>query len=195
MRRSSLGKTLAGLTLALVALEAVSQSKDEALASIGDNSDEPSGWMRLEVAIFVDTSDETLASELWEVDPELGYPTNRRWLTDYAEIKALMDEWGEEAVNIDTNGAIAVVPSPPPQPDPDPDLNPETATSSETDTETTAESEKTCPVIDQPSYWDLAMMTRRPQLKTLVQLTPCITDRQRPRLKAMATRRKPPTPV
>ena len=149
MRRSSLGKTLAGLTLALFALEAVSQSKDEALASIGDNSDEPSGWMRLEVAIFVDTSDETLASELWEVDPELGYPTNRRWLTDYAEIKALMDEWGEEAVNIDTNGAIAVVPSPPPQPDPD--LNPETATSSERGTGTTAESEQALPG-DRPTF-------------------------------------------
>ena len=149
MRRSSLGKTLAGLTLALFALEAVSQSRDEALASIGDNNDEPSGWMRLEVAIFVDTSDETLASELWEVDPELGYPTNRRWLTDYAEIKALMDEWGEEAVNIDTNGAIAVVPSPPPQPDPN--LNPETATSSETDTETTAESEQASPG-DRPTF-------------------------------------------
>lgn len=143
MRRSSLGKTLAGLTLALFALEAVSQNKDEALASIGDNNDEPSGWMRLEVAIFVDTSDETLASELWEIDPELGYPTNRRWLTDYAEIKALMDEWGEDAVNIDTNGAIAVVPSPPPQPDSN--LTPETATSSQTDTETTAESEQALP--------------------------------------------------
>ena len=140
MRRSSLGKTLVGLTLALFALQAVSQSKDEALASIGDNNDEPSGWMRLEVAIFVDTSDEALASELWEVDPELGYPTNRRWLTDYAEIKALMDEWGEEAVNIDTNGAIAVVPSPPPQPDPD--LNPENVPTSEEDTEDTREAVK-----------------------------------------------------
>ena len=140
MRRSSLGKTLVGLTLALFALEAVSQSKDEALASIGDNNDEPSGWMRLEVAIFVDTSDETLASELWEVDPELSYPSNRRWLTDYAEIKALMDEWGEEAVNIDTNGAIAVVPSPPPQPDPD--LNPENVPTSEEDTEDTREAVK-----------------------------------------------------
>ena len=100
MRRSSLGKTLAGLALALFALEAVSQSKDEALASIGDNSDQPSGWMRLEVAIFVDTSDETLASELWEIDPELCYPTNRRWLTDYAEIKALMDEWGEDGLTL-----------------------------------------------------------------------------------------------
>ena len=118
MRRPTLGKTLAGLALTLFALEAASQSKDEALASIGDNSNEPSGWMRLEVAIFVDTSDETLASELWEVDPELGYPSNRRWLTDYAEIKVLMDEWGEEAVNIYTDGGIAVVPAPPPQSNP-----------------------------------------------------------------------------
>ena len=147
MRRSSVGKALAGLTLALFALEAVSQSRDEALASIGDNSNQPSGWMRLEVAIFVDTSDETLASELWEVDPELGYPANRRWLTDYAEIKALMDEWGEEAVSIDTNGAIAVVPPPPPRPDPL--LNPETvptseegAEVSEEDTEATREAAK-----------------------------------------------------
>ena len=115
MRRSSVGKTLAGLALALFALESVSQSSGEALAYIGDYSDEPSGWMRLEVAIFVDTSDETLASEVWEVDPELGYPTNRRWLTDYAEIKALMDEWGEEAISIETDGGIAVVPAPPPQ--------------------------------------------------------------------------------
>ena len=115
MRRSSVGKTLAGLALALFALESASQSRGEALAYIGDYSDEPSGWMRLEVAIFIDTSDETLASEIWEVDPELGYPTNRRWLTDYAEIKALMDEWGEEAVSIETDGGIAVVPAPPPQ--------------------------------------------------------------------------------
>ncbi len=136
MRRSSVGKTLAGLALSLFALEAVSQSKDEALASIGDNSDEPSGWIRLEVAIFVDTRDETLASELWEVAPELGYPANRRWLTDYAEIKALMDEWGEEAVNIDSKGAISVVP-PPPQPDAA--LNSKTVTHSEEDTEATAD--------------------------------------------------------
>ncbi len=135
MHRSSLGKTLAGLTLALFALEAIGQSKEEALASIGDNRNEPSGWMRLEVAIFVDTSDETLASELWEVEPELGYPTNKRWLTDYSEIKALMDEWGEEAVSIDTNGAITVVPAPPPQPDLV--MNPETAPNSNEDTETT----------------------------------------------------------
>ena len=120
MRRSSVGKTLAGVTLALFALEAVSQSKDDALATVGDNSDEPSGWMRLEVAIFLDTSDETLASELWDIEPTLSYPSNRRFLTDYAEIKALMDEWGEDAIYIDTDGAIAVVPAPPPESDPTP---------------------------------------------------------------------------
>ena len=123
MRRSSVSKILTGLALVLFALEAVSQSKDKALASIADNSDEPSGWMRLEIAIFVDTSEETLDSELWEIAPKLDYPTNRRWLTDYAEIKALMDEWGEDAVIIHTDGAIAVVPEPPTGPEPIDDLD------------------------------------------------------------------------
>jgi len=143
MRRSSIARTLTGFTLALLALEAISQSKDDALASISDNSDEPSGWMRLEVAIFVDTTDETLASESWEIEPKLGYPTNRRWLTDYAEIKALMDEWGEAAVNIDTNGAIAVVPEPPPKPEPIP--NPELDDSTPQGTETTADRTQAIP--------------------------------------------------
>jgi len=143
MRRSSIARTLTGFTLALLALEAISQSKDDALASISDNSDEPSGWMRLEVAIFVDTTDETLASESWEIEPKLGYPTNRRWLTDYAEIKALMDEWGEAAVNIDTNGAITVVPEPSPKPEPIP--NPELDDSTPQGTETAADGTQAIP--------------------------------------------------
>ena len=138
MRRSSVGKILTGLALVLFALEAVSQSKDKALASIADNSDEPSGWMRLEIAIFVDTSEETLDSELWEIAPKLDYPTNRRWLTDYAEIKALMDEWGEDAVIIHTDGAIAVVPEPPTRPEPIDDL--ELTDNSQDDTESPLDS-------------------------------------------------------
>jgi len=122
MRRSSISKTLAGLVLALFALEAISQSKDDALASISNTGDEPSGWMRLEVAIFVDTSDSALDSEFWEIEPKLGYPANRRWLTDSAEIKALMDQWGESSVSIDANGAIVIAPEPPPKPDPAPTL-------------------------------------------------------------------------
>ena len=122
MRRSSISKTLAGLVFALFTLEAISQSKDDALASISNTGDEPSGWMRLEVAIFVDTSDEALDSEFWEIEPKLGYPANRRWLTDSAEIKALMDQWGESSVSIDANGAIVIAPEPPPKPDPAPTL-------------------------------------------------------------------------
>ena len=138
MRRSSVGKILTGLALVLFALEAVSQSKDKALASIADNSDEPSGWMRLEIAIFVDTSEETLDSELWEIAPKLDYPTNRRWLTDYAEIKALMDEWGEDSVIIHTDGAIAVVPESPTRPEPIDDL--ELTDNSQDDTESPLDS-------------------------------------------------------
>lgn len=120
MLRSSVGKTLIGLVLSIFAGEALSQNIPEPLASVSSDSDEASGWMQLEIAIFVDTSDETLSSELWEIEPELSYPANRRWLTDYAEIKALMDQWGETAVKLDTNGAIAIVPEPPESPDPTP---------------------------------------------------------------------------
>ena len=83
MFRSSIGKIFIGLTLFGSALNALAQGTDEALATVGDNSNEPSGWMRIEVAIFVDTSSQALSAELWQVDPNLTYPTNKRWLTDY----------------------------------------------------------------------------------------------------------------
>ena len=142
MRRSSISKTLAGLVFALFTLEAISQSKDDALASIGKNSDEPSGWMRLEVAIFVDNSDEALDSEFWEIEPKLGYPANRRWLTDYAEIKALMDQWGESSVSIDADGAIVIAPEP--KPDPAPTLK--LAQTPQEDTENLSDSSQAIPI-------------------------------------------------
>lgn len=122
MRRYSVGKTFIGLVLSIFAGEALSQNIPEPLASVGSDSNEASGWMRVEIAIFVDTSDETLSSELWEIEPNLSYPANRRWLTDYREIKALMDQWGETAVKLDTNGAIEIVPEPSKLPDLTPTL-------------------------------------------------------------------------
>ena len=118
MWRSQLAKALVGLMVSVFTFKAAGQSTDLPLATVGDNSDEPSGWMQIEIAIFVDTSDATLATELWEVTPTLRYPANRRWLTNYDEIKSLMDEWGEAAVTVDTNGAISIVPEPPSLPDP-----------------------------------------------------------------------------
>lgn len=135
MFRSSIGKLFIGLTLFGSALNALAQGTDEALATVGDNSNEPSGWMRIEVAIFVDTSSQALSAELWQVDPNLTYPTNKRWLTDYDEIKLLMDEWGEDAVSIETNGAIAIIPEPyvPPEVAPTPEVNEDTAAGSDLD--------------------------------------------------------------
>lgn len=117
MPRSSVGKIVASVALLTVSFNTLSQSIDEPLAAVADNSDEPSGWMHIEVAIFVDTSSTALASELWAVEPSLSYPPNKRWLTDYSEIKTLMDEWGEEAVKIDPNGSIVIAPAPAPVPE------------------------------------------------------------------------------
>ena len=119
MPRSSVGKIAASVALLTVSFNTLSQSIDEPLAAVADNSDEPSGWMHIEVAIFVDTSSTALASELWAVEPSLSYPPNKRWLTDYSEIKTLMDQWGEEAVKIDPNGSIVIAPAPVPVPVPE----------------------------------------------------------------------------
>ena len=141
MFRSSIGKIFIGLTLFGSALNALAQGTDEALATVGDNSNEPSGWMRIEVAIFVDTSSQALSAELWQVDPNLTYPTNKRWLTDYDEIKLLMDEWGEDAVSIETNGAIAIIPEPYVPPEVAPEVPPEVAPSPEVNEDTAADSD------------------------------------------------------
>ena len=135
MFRSPIDKTFIGLTLFISALNAFAQGTDEALATVGDNSEEPSGWMRIEVAIFVDTRSDALTAELWEINPSLVYPTNKRWLTDYNEIKMLMDKWGEDAVSIETNGSIAIVPEPvvPPEPEPEPEADADNTLSGEID--------------------------------------------------------------
>lgn len=91
---------------------AFGQNLSAPLATITDNSDEPSGWVRVEIAIFTNAEAEALASEIWEGEPVRIYPPNRRWLTQYDEIKALMDEWGEAAVTIQADGSIDVVPEP-----------------------------------------------------------------------------------
>ena len=121
MPRSSVGKIAASVALLTVSFNTLSQSIDEPLAAIAENSDEPSGWMHIEVAIFVDTSSPALGSELWAVEPSLSYPPNKRWLTDYNEIKTLMDQWGEDAVKIDPDGSIVIAPAPAPAPAPDPE--------------------------------------------------------------------------
>ena len=154
MPRSSVGKIAASVALLTVSFNTLSQSIDEPLAAVADNSDEPSGWMHIEVAIFVDTSSTALASELWAVEPSLSYPPNKRWLTDYSEIKTLMDQWGEEAVKIDPNGSIVIAPAPAPVPVPVPVPVPESILISASETEQSLVSDATEPLLNTPSDFD-----------------------------------------
>jgi hypothetical protein len=112
MQKQLTKQALLSLLASLLATAAISQERGEALATVPEYSDEPSGWVRIEVAIFADSNATTLNAETWEHAPTLRYPDSRRWLTRYDEIKALMDEWGESAVTVNADGSIDVVPEP-----------------------------------------------------------------------------------
>ena len=78
-------------TLSLLGAQDVrSQSQG---TSIDANLEEPSGWLRFEVAVFVDSSEATLNSETWPIAPLLNYDDNRRWLTEFDETSGLLDEY------------------------------------------------------------------------------------------------------
>ena len=112
MQKQLTKQALLSLLASLLATAAISQERSEPLATVPEYSDEPSGWVRVEVAIFADSNSATLNAETWEHAPTLRYPESRRWLTRYDEIKALMDEWGESAVTVNADGSIDVVPEP-----------------------------------------------------------------------------------
>ena len=117
MQSQLIKKALVSLLSFGVTTSALGQNLDSALATVADNSDEPSGWVRIEIAIFVDLEADALAAETWEREPVRSYPPNRRWLTRYDEIKGLMDQWGESAVTIHPDGSIDVIPKPTVEPD------------------------------------------------------------------------------
>jgi hypothetical protein len=112
MQKHLTEKVLVSLVASSLATAAIGQERGPALATVPEYSDEPSGWVRVEVAIFADSDAATLKAETWEHAPSVGYPESRRWLTRYDEIKALMDEWGESAVTVNADGSIDVVPEP-----------------------------------------------------------------------------------
>jgi len=112
MQKQLTKQALVSLSALLLATAAIGQERDAALATVPEYSDEPSGWVRIEVAIFTDSDVAALNAETWEHAPTLGYPKDRRWLTRYDEIKALMDVWGESAVTVNADGSIEVVPEP-----------------------------------------------------------------------------------
>ncbi|MEC7569602.1 MAG: hypothetical protein VYE71_04480, partial [Pseudomonadota bacterium] len=112
MQKQLTKQALIWLLASLLATAAISQERGDALATVPEYSDEPSGWVRIEVAIFADSNPVTLNAETWEHAPTLRYPQSKRWLTRYDEVKALMDEWGESAVTVNADGSIDVVPEP-----------------------------------------------------------------------------------
>ena len=112
MHRQLTKQALISLLASSIAIGAVGQERSSALATAPDRNDEPSGWIRVEIAIFATEETEALNSEVWAHAPERRYPDNRRWLTRYDEIKGLMNEWGEPAVTVNADGSIEVVPEP-----------------------------------------------------------------------------------
>ena len=119
MQKQLTKQALVSLLASLLATAAISQERGAALATVPEYSDEPSGWVRIEVAIFADSNAATLNAETWEHAPTLRYPESKRWLTRYDEVKALMDEWGESAVTVNADGSIDVVPEPVSEPLPE----------------------------------------------------------------------------
>ena len=97
----------------LTVSESIAQSSEVARTRSLIASDEPSGWARLELAVYIDSDNATLSTEVWDAFPVLTYSDERRWLTSYDEINALKDSWGEAAVQVNNNGSIQVFPEPP----------------------------------------------------------------------------------
>lgn len=108
------------VALALVGAQCASSQPQR--ASIGANLDEPSGWLRFEVAVFVDTDEETLKSEAWPVAPTLNYDNNSRWLTEFDETAGLLDEYPTAELIVHPNGSITVVEPEPLAPSTEADL-------------------------------------------------------------------------
>mgnify|MGYP001448728380 FL=1 len=101
----------------LIVSESIAQSSEVARTRSLIASDEPSGWARLELAVYIDSDNATLSTEVWDAFPVLTYSDERRWLTSYDEINALKDSWGEAAVQVNNNGSIQVFPEPPKAPE------------------------------------------------------------------------------
>ena len=109
MQKQLTKQALVLLLASSLAAAAIGKERGSELATLPEYSNELSGWIRVEVAIFADSEAATLSAETWEHAPTLRYPQSRRWLTRYDEIKALMDERGESAVTVNADGSIDVV--------------------------------------------------------------------------------------
>ena len=103
-------RQLTALSVATLALLAVQDVRSQPQGTTIDASlDEPSGWLRFEVAVFVNSSEATLNSETWPIAPLLNYDDNRRWLTQFDETAGLLDEYPTAELIVHPNGSLTVV--------------------------------------------------------------------------------------
>ena len=65
MQKQLTKHALVSLSALLLATAAIGQERDAALATVPEYSDEPSGWVRIEVAIFTDSDVAALNAETW----------------------------------------------------------------------------------------------------------------------------------
>ena len=116
MRKHLSSGLATALLSVLIVSESIAQTSELGRAQSLIESEEPSGWARLELAIYIDSDNATLSTEVWDAFPVLSYNDEWRWLTSYDEINALKDTWGEAAVQVNNNGSIQVFPEPPKAP-------------------------------------------------------------------------------
>ena len=103
-------RQLIALSVATLALFGAQDVRSQSQGtSIDANLEEPSGWLRFEVAVFVDSSEATLNSETWPIAPPLEYDANRRWLTEFEETSGLLDEYPTAELVVHPNGSITVI--------------------------------------------------------------------------------------
>ena len=103
-------RQLIALSVATLSLLGVQDVRSQSQGtSIDANLEEPSGWLRFEVAVFVDSSEATLNSETWPIAPLLNYDDNSRWLTEFDETSGLLDEYPTAELVVHPNGSITVV--------------------------------------------------------------------------------------
>ena len=103
-------RQLIALSVATLALLGAQDLRSQTQGTTPDaRLDEPSGWLRFEVAVFVDSSEAALNSETWPIAPRLNYDDNRRWLTEFEETAGLLDEYPTAELVVHPNGSVTVV--------------------------------------------------------------------------------------
>lgn len=94
----------------LLSTPLVAQNNADTLEGLNEALlNEPSGWLRVEVAVVIDASESALFSEQWPLSPEPRYPQRARWLIDPAADEELMSQYPTGELRTDERGAQTIV--------------------------------------------------------------------------------------